>query len=487
MDVGTVKKKLDSPGVYKSPLEVRDDLRLVWKNCATYNPPGHPVRNMGDILAAAWENAWAESNMENRWNQHLLQKDPKGLALPHRVNQLSSQVRSTVQSAQVGGEPDPSQQMSDIEKRKLSVELSELQGDQLLEVLDVLQADLSGRAEEEVELDMDTLPNDTLWRLHAYVRSLSRRAVPQAGAPNKTAAAVAEAPAGAASRPAPEGPGAAAAGGPGTAAAPGAAGGAAVANGGEGVRADGHAAVGEKGPPSTSRQREGDLDMEEAEGSQGSDSKSDSHQEFKGSTMDDPSTQNAPQFPKDRRVVDESATGAAEQSTILKEKAGSRKPEVQVNAANWNVSALQQPEGNENEENEEAADDEVWKQFQTMDEQKRKQAEDQKKLKEQQEQEMLRVKEAEQEAARKVQQEAEERERKLKEEEERVAQEQQRARMEQCDKEVDEIKARQGTANLIQQNDMQSALMQQPGGNGGLAAVGLVYKNEDEEVNFDDE
>eukprot|EP00967_Tisochrysis_lutea_P144123 scaffold268716_cov17-Tisochrysis_lutea.AAC.1 len=53
-----------------------------------------------------------------------------------------------------------------------------------------MQADLSGRAEEEVELDMDTLPNDTLWRLHAYVRSLSRRAVPQAGAPNKTAAAV---------------------------------------------------------------------------------------------------------------------------------------------------------------------------------------------------------------------------------------------------------------------------------------------------------
>jgi len=49
-------------------------------------------------------------------------------------------------------------------------------------------------------------------------------------------------------------------------------------------------------------------------------------------------------------------------------------PEVQVNAANWNVSTLQQPEGGENEENDEAAeDDEVWKQFQTMDEQKRKQ------------------------------------------------------------------------------------------------------------------
>jgi len=39
--------------------------------------------------------------------------------------------------------------------------------------------------DEEIELDIDQLPNATLMRLHAYVRSLSRRAAPQAGAPNK--------------------------------------------------------------------------------------------------------------------------------------------------------------------------------------------------------------------------------------------------------------------------------------------------------------
>lgn len=44
-------------------------------------------------------------------------------------------------------------------------------------------------------------------------------------------------------------------------------------------------------------------------------------------------------------------------------------PEVQVNPANWDVGALQQPEGEEEHAEE---DDEVWKQFQTMDEQKRK-------------------------------------------------------------------------------------------------------------------
>ncbi|KAF5828893.1 Bromodomain-containing protein [Dunaliella salina] len=74
MDVGTVKKKLDS-GMYKSPLEVRDDVRLVWRNCAAYNPPGHPMRNMGDILAAAWEATWKDSNIEERWFQHLQQQD----------------------------------------------------------------------------------------------------------------------------------------------------------------------------------------------------------------------------------------------------------------------------------------------------------------------------------------------------------------------------------------------------------------------------
>lgn len=82
MDVGTVRKKLEqtllglSPG-YKTPLEVRDDMRLVWKNCSTYNPPGHAVRKSGDVLSNAWEAAWAESRMEERWNEFALQRDPK--------------------------------------------------------------------------------------------------------------------------------------------------------------------------------------------------------------------------------------------------------------------------------------------------------------------------------------------------------------------------------------------------------------------------
>lgn len=63
--------------------------------------------------------------------------------------------------------------------------------------------------------------------------------------------------------------------------------------------------------------------------------------------------------------------------------------EVQVNADNWNVSALQQPQANEEEQA--GAEDEMWENFRTIEEQKRKQAEEQRKLKEQQEEELRKV------------------------------------------------------------------------------------------------
>lgn len=47
------------------------------------------------------------------------------------------------------------------------------------------------------------------------------------------------------------------------------------------------------------------------------------------------------------------------------------------------------------------------------------------------------------------------------------------------------MQAKQGTANLVQQNDMQGLLANvRSGEEGGLAAVGLAYKD-DEDVNFD--
>lgn len=73
MDLGTITKRLEAcPGkgvsrYYKSVLEFRDDMRLVWANCRAYNRPGQDVRIMGDFLSEMWERKWCQSEIEDKW------------------------------------------------------------------------------------------------------------------------------------------------------------------------------------------------------------------------------------------------------------------------------------------------------------------------------------------------------------------------------------------------------------------------------------
>jgi hypothetical protein len=71
MDLGTALSKLGSIGgqgrVYASPDEFRDDVRLMFANCRTYNKVGTPVRRMGDALSDLWEKKWAQQGIEAKW------------------------------------------------------------------------------------------------------------------------------------------------------------------------------------------------------------------------------------------------------------------------------------------------------------------------------------------------------------------------------------------------------------------------------------
>uniref|UniRef100_A0A0A8XYB5 Gte102 n=1 Tax=Arundo donax TaxID=35708 RepID=A0A0A8XYB5_ARUDO len=57
MDLGTVRKKLDS-GSYKSPSDFAADVRLTFNNAMTYNPRGHAVHDMAIQLNKMFENRW---------------------------------------------------------------------------------------------------------------------------------------------------------------------------------------------------------------------------------------------------------------------------------------------------------------------------------------------------------------------------------------------------------------------------------------------
>lgn len=77
VDLGSIGKKLEHRPergqfrAYQTPLEFRDDVRLVWENCRTYNLPGTPVRNMGDNMSDNWERRWVQSGVETKWEEEL--------------------------------------------------------------------------------------------------------------------------------------------------------------------------------------------------------------------------------------------------------------------------------------------------------------------------------------------------------------------------------------------------------------------------------
>lgn len=63
MDLGTIKKKLDDKK-YDSPLAFRDDMRLIWDNCALYNEPTTDAGHMGEVMRGEFETAWLNSGLE---------------------------------------------------------------------------------------------------------------------------------------------------------------------------------------------------------------------------------------------------------------------------------------------------------------------------------------------------------------------------------------------------------------------------------------
>ncbi len=76
MDLGTVSKKLNKPGHrdYTDPLQFRDDVRQVWKNCSLYNTPDSPVGKTGLQMSEKFESQWSKYMVEDKWKQAQLAK-----------------------------------------------------------------------------------------------------------------------------------------------------------------------------------------------------------------------------------------------------------------------------------------------------------------------------------------------------------------------------------------------------------------------------
>ena len=225
MDLHTVTEKLggvDAKGdrTYQTPLQMREDMRLIFDNCRLYNQPGQDVRIMGDMLSDHFEKRWQNSNIEGKWlmeceiqkyeDEELAQiqagtwgKTGGGDASPGGVSRAPSApmpmpIAQPLAAAVPASAPAaPALQPADAvapvagssgrgsmpfeQKRKLSVALGQLPPEKLVQVVEIVKrrATLGGDdGSDEIELDMETLDSETLWELDDYVNQCKKKKVP---------------------------------------------------------------------------------------------------------------------------------------------------------------------------------------------------------------------------------------------------------------------------------------------------------------------
>ncbi|XP_004516284.1 transcription factor GTE8-like isoform X2 [Cicer arietinum] len=170
MDFGTIKSKIDT-GAYSDPLEFASDVRLTFSNAMTYNPPGNDVYIMADTLKKYFEVRW----------KTIEKKLPRSDALPLPIKPNPSQDVKTTRPVPpskkrkiVSLPPQPEvitpakQTMSDEEKHNLGRQLESLLGEIPVHIIDFLKEHSSNGkecAEDEIEIDIDDLSDDTLFAL----------------------------------------------------------------------------------------------------------------------------------------------------------------------------------------------------------------------------------------------------------------------------------------------------------------------------------
>ncbi|KAK6155266.1 hypothetical protein DH2020_009514 [Rehmannia glutinosa] len=168
MDLGTVKSKLTS-GKYSSPLDFLADVRLTFTNAKTYNPPGTDVHIMADTMSQFFELRWKaiEKKLVPSTSQSLPEK-PGILEETEITKPLAPSKKRKPSPTNEVMEYPFKRKMTDEEKHKISSELENFSGDLPDSIIDFLRAHTSNRgdgAEDEIEIDIDDLSDDTLLTL----------------------------------------------------------------------------------------------------------------------------------------------------------------------------------------------------------------------------------------------------------------------------------------------------------------------------------
>lgn len=206
MDLGTVKTKLSS-GEYSNPSTFAADVRLTFSNAMTYNPQGHDVYIMAEMLGKYFETGWKqiEKKLHATTSEPARSKSTISIEIEtakpmlraaHSKSSASIETdtakcmprlehsKPSVYVETETAKPMPQQEnkikqepckcaMTKEEKHKLSLELEALLAAELPEsIIDFLKENSCNgnqtsedEGEIEIEIDIETLSDDTLFGL----------------------------------------------------------------------------------------------------------------------------------------------------------------------------------------------------------------------------------------------------------------------------------------------------------------------------------
>lgn len=208
MDLGTIKTRLEKRG-YSSLEQFASDVRLTFDNAMTYNPPGNDVHQMAKGLLNLFEKSWnvISSKMEKQEKARQgntlpepprdIQEAPRAELGTHNFGPASADAaaannkkpktaskskgsakpkappkpKSIVSTS--GGDKKLQREMTYQEKESLVENLQllpALMQDEIIRLMKERNPDLSQK-DDEIEVDIDSFDNATLWELDACVKN----------------------------------------------------------------------------------------------------------------------------------------------------------------------------------------------------------------------------------------------------------------------------------------------------------------------------
>lgn len=198
MDLGTVKSRLDKKA-YKSPLDFASDVRLTFSNAMTYNPKGQDVYVMAETMLSQFDKmfnpAYQKFIKEHGVTLPAEKANHKIFPSPPNVRRPKKSESNRLQSALINPPPvqvqtqapDPvpenrklhkpkaknvnKRQMSFEEKAKLGISLQNMPPEAMDQLVQIIKRNSKlAHDEDEIELDLETIDNETLWELDRFVR-----------------------------------------------------------------------------------------------------------------------------------------------------------------------------------------------------------------------------------------------------------------------------------------------------------------------------